>query len=391
MGTDDGLFRYEAGSVHRCRTPSVRLEDRGSAGRTSNDHQRNEGYRVRRLRSRAPSGPAERLGVKEDEIFQVLRDRRGNIWYATATGVTREGDGRIETLGTRARFPGPVLYEDPQGTVWVGKQGGLFRATASGLELVAAGMQVRSIYGDREGNLWVGTNGDALFRIRRRPIRMFTTADGLPSDVIMTVLVARDGMLWTGANCGGVTRFDGRRFQTFDEDDGLLNGCVWALAEDVKGDLWIGTWGGGAFRYHDGVFTQFSTPQGMGSDAVTSIVAARDGTVWFATREGLSRWRDGQVRNLSQAEGLPAGRILKVHEDAAGVIWAGTMHGLYRVTGDRAEQFRDTPETPLIPVGQDRDGGFILQDPYQATTLRLHHGRVDTIGQMRSATALVGR
>src|ERR1700743_2241648 len=36
-------------------------------------------------------------------------------------------------------------------------------------------------------------NGDGLFRFRESPIRMFTTADGLPSNIVMTVLTAHDG------------------------------------------------------------------------------------------------------------------------------------------------------------------------------------------------------
>ena len=74
-----------------------------------------------------------------------------------------------------------TLYEDAQGTVWVGKEGGLFRATAAGLELVDADIQVRSLYGDRDGNLWVGSNGDALFRYKPRPVRVLPPTTGSPT------------------------------------------------------------------------------------------------------------------------------------------------------------------------------------------------------------------
>lgn len=196
---------------------------------------------------------AAQLGVKDDKIFHVLKDRRGNIWYCTANGVARETGGRIEKWGPKGR--GALrAYEDAQGTIWIGKEEGLFRVTATGLELVVPGMQVRSIYGDRDGNLWVGTNGDGLYRFKDRAVRMFTTEDGLPNDLLMTVIAARDGSVWTGANCGGLARFDGTRFQTYNEKNGLPNTCVWAIAEDANRDLWIGTWGGGAFRYHNGAF-----------------------------------------------------------------------------------------------------------------------------------------
>src|SRR5947209_4037723 len=86
-------------------------------------------------------------------------------------------------------------YEDAQGTVWIGKEEGLFRASSAGLELVVAGMQVRSLYSDRDGNLWVGTNGDGLYRFKVRATRMFTTNDGLPNNVIMTVHLSHERLL----------------------------------------------------------------------------------------------------------------------------------------------------------------------------------------------------
>src|SRR5260370_42486998 len=116
--------------------------------------------------------------------------------------------------------------------MWFARTDGLFRASATGLESVIPGMNVRYMYGDRDGNLWIGTNGDGLFRFKDRAVQMFTTADGLPNNVVMTVLASRNGSLWTGANCGGLSRFDGRRFRTYSEKAGLRNDDVFALPED---------------------------------------------------------------------------------------------------------------------------------------------------------------
>jgi ligand-binding sensor domain-containing protein len=70
---------------------------------------------------------------------------------------------------------------------------------------------------------------------------MFTTADGLPNNIPMTVLARHDGSIWVGNNCGGLSWFDGRRFRTYDDKHRLSSSCVWALAEDNNDDLWIGT------------------------------------------------------------------------------------------------------------------------------------------------------
>src|ERR1700733_453275 len=305
VGAEEGLYRFERGAFSSVipGLPIHRIQE------ASNGHLlliTVQGF-VEWDGSRAVPQLklAALLNVTPDKIFDVLEDSHGVEWFCTSKGFARRVGESIEKLGDYGEAHDlATVYEDPSGNAWFATRKGLFRATSAGLELVVADMQPRYLFGDRDRNLWIGTNGDGLYRFKDRAVRMFTTADGLPNNVVMTVLASRDGGLWIGANCGGLSRFDGHRFQTFNEKDGLLNSCVWALAEDANGDLWVGTWGGGAFRFHGGRFTQYSTPQGLGNERVTSIAAARDGSVWFATRLGVSRIRDGQIRNYSKADGL---------------------------------------------------------------------------------------
>ena len=260
----------------------------------------------------------------------------------------------------RRDTPAFRAYEDPHGNVWFFKADGLFRATTTGLEPAVPGMKARCIYGDRDGDLWVGTNGDGLIRYKDRAVRMFTTADGLPNNLVMTVLATHDGSLWTGANCGGLSRFDGQRFRTYSEKDGLLNSCVWALAEDRHHDLWIGTYGGGAFRFHDGRFTQYSKGQGLPSDIVGAMVAARDGSMWFGTPVALSHMVDGRVRNYTTADGLSSNHVVGMREDRDGVIWVGTPNAMDRQAGDRFVNVLSVVGNGIEPVGKDRSGAFYI-------------------------------
>jgi ligand-binding sensor domain-containing protein/signal transduction histidine kinase len=386
VGTADGLFRYDKDQFvavgPRVSTHNLREAPDGHLF-VFND----EGFMELAGSEVVPHpGLAAQLGVKDNEIFDVLKDHLGNTLYCTGKGVVRETDGRIEKLESDAPIGQAALkvYEDAHGTVWVAKDKGLFRVTSTGLELVDKEMQVRSLYSDRDGNLWVGTNGDGLYRFKDPAVRMFTKDDGLPNDVIMTVIVAHDGSVWTGANCGGITRYDGTHFQTYNEKHGLLNTCVWSIAEDLNRDLWIGTYGGGAFRYHDGSFTQYSKGQGMPDDIVGHVYVSRDGSVWFSTPRGLTRLRNGELRNFTTADGLPANEIATAFEDRAGNIWAGTRLGLARLAGDRFENFASTPKVAVIAFGEDRDGGFFVNEQIgsESVTRRFYKDRVDTIKEL---------
>jgi signal transduction histidine kinase/ligand-binding sensor domain-containing protein len=358
VGTAGGLYRYERG-VFSSVIPGLwilRIEE-ASNGRlllvTSKGFLEWDG-------SSAMQHPelAAQLGVKPIDVFHVFEDSRGVTWFCTSAGVVRRVGGSFEKLPPY----GPKghgafrAYEDPQGNVWFVKADGLFRATTTGLELAVPNMNARCLYGDREGDLWVGTNADGLIRYKDRAVRMFTTAHGLPNNLVMTLLVTHDGSLWTGANCGGLSRFDGQRFRTYSEKDGLLNSCVWALAEDTHHDLWIGTYGGGAFRFHDGRFTQYSKGQGLPDDVVGTMVAARDGSMWFGTPVALSHIVDGRVRNYTTADGLSNNHAVGMREDRDGFIWVGSPNAMDREAGDRFVNVLSG--AGMMPLGTDRSGAF---------------------------------
>src|SRR5215207_312138 len=224
VGTSDGLFRYEHDQFvavgPRIATHQIQEAPDGHLLVMNAD-----GFMELAGSEVVPHpGLASQLGIKDTAIFDVLKDKHGNTWYGTATGVARETNGRIEKLGIHAAIGQKAfrVYEDPQGTIWIVKDEGLFRATSAGLESIAGGMQIRSLNRDRDGNLWVGTNGDGLYRFRERGVRVFTKEDGLPHNVIKTVIAARDGTVWAGTNCGGLAHFDGTRFRTYNENNGLL-------------------------------------------------------------------------------------------------------------------------------------------------------------------------
>jgi signal transduction histidine kinase/ligand-binding sensor domain-containing protein len=339
-GTNDGLYRFELGKLIQVIPAQVLRMAEGLDGHllliTSQGFIEWNGHEIVKH-----PGLANRLGVQEGQIRHVFQDRTGAMWFCTPAGVARRvGDSfhRFRPYGV-PRVEAHRAYQDPQGNVWVYTTAALYRASANRLEVLAPGVTARAIYADFDGNLWVGTNGDGLVRFKDRAVRMFTTADGLPSNVTMAVLSSHDGALWVGNNCGGLSVFDGKRFKTYNEKDGLSNSCVWALAEDGNHDLWIGTWFGGLYRFRGGRFTQYSKPEGLVSDIVLRIVVARDGSLWLATPSGASHMQNGRFRNYTIADGLSSDHVLSVYQDRGGNIWAETDGGIDRLAGDRFVPF----------------------------------------------------
>jgi ligand-binding sensor domain-containing protein/signal transduction histidine kinase len=293
-------------------------------------------------------GLGARLGVRDNEIFDVFEDSRGTIWYGTNKGLRAVGNRAPSHLVPyqQAHTATFRISADSHGIVWVSTGVGLYRISGEQLETPAPGLNAHAFYAGEDGDLWIGTNGEGLAHLQRRLVRVYTKADGLANDIAMAVLRANDGRLWVGNNCG-LAVFDGVQFKTLNEKDGLANSCVWALAEDHEHNIWIGTYGGGLFRYN-GSFQQFTMEQGLPSRIVFQVTVARDDSLWIATPDGLSLMKSGKIHNYTTADGLSSNRILDIHEDRAGAIWVATQGGIDRFTANGFVRVPTTPTTDDI-------------------------------------------
>lgn len=70
-------------------------------------------------------------------------------------------------------------------------------------------------------------------------IRNYKAVDGLPQSQVNIMLEDKNGYLWIGTEGGGLARFDGRDFEVYTTLDGLLSNIVSYLKLDEQQNLWI--------------------------------------------------------------------------------------------------------------------------------------------------------
>src|SRR5262245_39589813 len=71
------------------------------------------------------------------------------------------------------------------------------------------------------------------------PVRVLTTADGLPRDQLACVYSDHRGFIWF-CTADGLVRYDGYAAPTFGRDDGLSNPGVRTFVRDNEGRSWTG-------------------------------------------------------------------------------------------------------------------------------------------------------
>jgi len=136
-------------------------------------------------------------------------------------------------------------------------------------------------------------------------ITRWTTAQGLPSNVVRGLAQTPDGFLWV-ATMGGLARFDGVSFVVFDSVNTpqLGSGRIAAVGVDRGGRLWIGDLGGNVVVLEDGAFRVVATDLSAADivpDPEFGVWVRRYAyqSLWHCTPEGCNELIERGVRAIA--------------------------------------------------------------------------------------------
>ncbi|MBI2215437.1 MAG: hypothetical protein HYU52_17445 [Acidobacteria bacterium] len=314
--------------------------------------------------------------LASSSVLCLHRTSDNTLWLGTSTGVVTYRDGVFHKLPEAGVADELVnaIEQTADGTIWIASWGGLTRVVdghAERMKLALPNDLLNALAADRDGSLWIATAKAGLVRYHDGHVTVFTTADGLASDTVVTLLEDgngaafigttaglqriengrirrvegipddqitalrrdRDGNIWVGTYSSGLFRMSGERVSAYGIYDGLLNPTVRAIFEDEAGNLWIGS-NRGLEMLHAGAFVNWTEREGLGNDFARALFEDRDGTLWAGTASGLSRW-NGTAWVASSDSRLAKEYVLAIEQHPDGSMWFGTPRGLYHVDRGR--------------------------------------------------------
>jgi signal transduction histidine kinase/ligand-binding sensor domain-containing protein len=288
-------------------------------------------------------------GLPQNSINAIHQARDGYLWLATSDGLVRF-DGVRFTVFNRSNSPGigsnrfTCLYEDRQGDLWMGtdnggvtrRRGGVFTTytTAHGLPFNL----IRGVTGDEAGNLWV-LSEDRLIQWHEASGRFLPADPNQPSFTVGSDAFGSLGGFLT-VDKTKVYRFARGRLASW---TGLPSLNIHAAAEGRQGDIWMATRDAGLIRIKDGKVAQvYGASDGLPTNLMWFLSGAelkiacadRDGNLHII---GLEPWARRAI--LRPPPGLlerldinyPFHDITALYEDREGNLWIGTPRkGLYR-------------------------------------------------------------
>lgn len=300
-------------------------------------------------------------------IFDIIKDKSGNIWIASGNGVFRytpkngqlkhftheEGNSNSLSINFVRR-----LLLDNSGNIWMGtswrgidvfdpetKTFRHYRATGDQGSL--SSNFITDIYKDKQGNIWIGTEkgGLNLWNKKQNTFTVFkhNSKNSISDNIVHDIYQPSPGKLYIGTEKGldildmQLGKFTNYEYQSNDPHS-LSDNAVYAIYQDRAGGVWIGTYFGGVNYFHP-QHTNFELyyPTGavdaLSGKAVSAMLQADSSHIWIGTEDAGLNYFDTETKTFKHYPFKPGQEKLSYHnihtliKDRKGNIWIGTFTG----------------------------------------------------------------
>ncbi len=362
-----------------------------------------------------------------DQVTDLAVDDKGNLWIATPTGLDRLPAGstqiehyRLDNAVTSSSRYNEVraLLLDRSGALWIGTTAGLEVRSPTGVRRrlgLPQGLNpgiITALYQDQDGTVWVGTQDDGLkrwdaFSEHFQSYRNHSSdPHSLADNRVVTLLQDRSGILWVGTWNRGISRVDlvGGGFDRFVHLAGDLSaigaGRVQGFASDAQGRIWLGSSEGGLNRLdmRSGAIEHFThqpdQPSSLSHDTVRAVQINKQG-VWVGSAGGLDLLDPATgrathfVHDPNKPNSLASNQIYTLYFDRAGMLWIGTMDAGLDRFDPVSRSFRhfphnaqdpDSVSSPIVTkLLEDRHGDFWVATSYGLDLLNRKTGAIQHI------------
>ena len=285
--------------------------------------------------------------IGSHRFWDVLEDRRGNIWFtSTDSGVYYYNGKSIQHFTTTEGLANNrvmSVYEDKAGIIWFGTGGGISRYDGKYFRNFTSpnaplfykeghwNNDIHTIIEDKTGKLWVGTRGDAFVYDGKKFATL--THKGEPFLDVWGIMEDRKGTIWLsgyngfkgGRRPGGLYRYDGSTFTKVSERG------AYAIIQDKKGNIWTtgsvnpANWTVQALSRYDAKSLYSKKPtvtEIMSGKAFLGLLEANDGSIWFGSATGVYRYDGKTITDFYNKEGQ---KKYSIDTKQSVVIWKGSM------------------------------------------------------------------
>ncbi|MEJ7766526.1 MAG: two-component regulator propeller domain-containing protein [Chitinophagaceae bacterium] len=321
-----------------------------------------------------------REGLSHSNVFCILEDSRGFMWFGTKGGLNKYDGYRYTVFKNDPTDKSSIsndyitaIYEDSKKNIWIGtREGGLnlfdrnsdrftaFRHSNTNPETISADF-IKCITEDSFGNLWIGTEGGGmdLFDTKNKNFHHNLYTNKINANNVYAIVEDSQRNLWVGTSNEGLQLFD-RKAKTFtsfmhnEKDSSTISeNDVFSILEDSRHQLWVGTktQGLNLFDRKTRKFRRFkkdiSSVNSISSNQVRPMIEDNAGNLWIGTENGGLNIFNLNTQQFSYyvqddllATSLNNNSIYSLLKDVKGNMWVGTFSGGVNLLLSESSKFK---------------------------------------------------
>jgi ligand-binding sensor domain-containing protein/serine phosphatase RsbU (regulator of sigma subunit) len=305
-------------------------------------------------------------GTKINEkVYTIIQSHDGTIWFGADNGLYSYDGKHVKHYTEKDGFPEvPVMsvYEDKRGDIWSALwEHGVYRCSWQGRyatnfsEKDGLGYHTQMCFNeDEEGDLWIsGFKGTT--RVHRQPegsLQFFKDTSRYLSDGLVYMMTDdKKGNLWFASTDHGIIRYNKKekKYSQISTRNGLPGDVILTLLCDAEGNLWASTWGFGAVMLQGERFVHYTQKDGLGSDLVTHVIKDPRGGLIINTSAGIYRYdKKNGIRIFDkQLENFHA---MAMAMDDKGTLWLGDKNALYSFSAGKFKKYEKKDGLAAVPV-----------------------------------------
>ncbi|MGZ0709340.1 sensor histidine kinase [Coraliomargarita sp. W4R53] len=296
-------------------------------------------------------------GLKDIKLHNALFSDDGSLWIAnTFKGIQQIIDGKVtqfdpETIGANSgRIL--VLEQGIDHSVWaISSENDLLHYQDGQWSLyqdpqLRHSGQTRDLLSEPNGTLWIGTQ-NGMFRFENGTINKLPKNIQQNEDQIFSITATLDGGIAYSTFNNGLKLLQKRVFKTYTKGSDFRYGVVRCIVPEESGDSYLIGSSEGVSRINckngqiDRLFPELQNIE------ITDIEIISKELIYFSTYgQGLYEYKNGKIKHYTQQDGLLSNTVYQIQAMPDHRLALGTYHGLVFFDG---ENFKGLPENEQLP------------------------------------------
>ena len=235
-------------------------------------------------------------GLPSNMILDLDLDSEGNLWIATANGLSKLSGSVFKNYSRRDGLPSKLVTsvhvdDRDDSRIWIGSErAGLTRFDEKGFYTFAVqdglpSNSIRDITQSNDGTLIIACYKAGVAKFDGKKFTLYDS--GLDDKRVILLENGFNGEIWAGTESAGIGVLEEDQFRMIRDSDGLAHNEMFSLYNDGK-KMWAGTFGGGVSCFHENTWFTLRESDGLNSNTVGSIISIDENTTMIGGTSGIS-------------------------------------------------------------------------------------------------------